>query len=129
MTFKNYIELDGRRYMTSAQSWAPEASTPANIRLLINGNLDATYGQGSLKVWSGDIMVDNSPPNDGGSPAWGTVDELRASLVKRTGLAFKDHYGTAYTVHVTGYKEASLSPKWDGANNTMYFSVSLIGKA
>ena len=42
-------------------------------------------------------------------------------------LTFRDHYNNLYTIHAGEYKERSNTPKWDGASNTWFVAVKLMG--
>ena len=123
MAFYSYIELEGKRYATSQKAWAPTPKKPMTARITIDGAPDVTYGGGTLKTWKGDIMVDITPRG----AQWGSVADIRAALALRRGLAFKDHYGTSYTVHFGEWSERSLMPDWENPENTMFFTVQLSG--
>lgn len=119
----NYISLDGKYYATPEQAWVPKHIKPSTVRITVNGTLDATYGPDTLYVWTGRIKADVTAR----TASWGTPANARTSLNKQQGLTFYDHYGTQYTVHCDGYSEDSVSPMWDGNENSIYFDVTLIG--
>ncbi len=123
----NYITLDGLKYHTSAKSWKPDQNVPATVRLMMDGSLDATFGVKSLMIWNGEIEGPVTPEGEG----WGTIDDLRTTLLKRTTLSFQDHYAlTTYTVVAQGpYAERSLGNKWDEVENVIYKTVRLVTTA
>ena len=122
----NYIVLDGKRYKTLADTWTPQSVAPSSAEIMLDGALSTTYGPVSVMRWSGDIIAPVTP--DGA--AYGSVADLRTSLLKREQLSFSDHYGTAYTVHAELRSgEKSMGPKWDSPSNEIYFDVALQGVA
>jgi len=121
----NYITLDSKKYFTHGKSWHPEPITPQTVRVMLNGNLDVTYGAGSLQIWVGEIEGHVTSPGSG----YGTIADLRTSLLKKQTLSFTDHYGTTYTVAAQGpFAERSLSVKWDGTGNVIFVKTRLIAK-
>jgi hypothetical protein len=121
----DYITLDSKKYRTSAKTWHPEPNIPATERVLLNGQMDVTFGKASLLIWIGEI----EGPITAAS-GWGTIVDLRTSLLKRQLLSFTDHYGVTRNIKATGpFKERSLSSKWDGASNTIYVSVKFTAVA
>jgi len=119
----NYIVLDGYRYKTMFESWTPKTRKPATERYTLAGSLDMTYGPAAPYEWEGKILAPVTP--DGGS--YGDIDDLRATLIKRTVLSFTDHHGAAYEVHALGpFTEESRSPMWDAASNEFRVDVRLV---
>jgi hypothetical protein len=127
MTLYNYIWLDGKRYKTNANNWSPEGMSPGDVRLLANGQLDSTYAPATYRIWTGEIIADNTPEQAPLGYEWGTPANLRASLSKRTALEFTDNFGDNYTVHVRQWKERYLGPKWDEPTGHVYMNVTLMG--
>ena len=132
MAFYPYIILDGYRYKVLAKQWKPSTLRPASARLTLQGDLEATFGVGTLKRWEGLVAAphgEEAPlPADGTQS--GNILTLRASLEKRATLAFADHYGAAYTVVAQGpFEEEALQNVWNAASNKYYLRVSLTAKA
>jgi hypothetical protein len=95
----------------------------ANSRILADGSLDVTHGPTTVYLFQGEIAADVTPDS-----GYGSISNLRASLVKKQAFSFTDHYGTTYTVHAIGpFPERALSPKWDSASNIFYVSVQFKG--
>lgn len=126
MAFNAYIQLDGKKYATVARNWSPQVQKPMTVRQLSNGDLDVTYGQKALKFYAGEIVANVSETPARLSAGWGTSSDIETSLEKMQGLAFVDHYGNSFTVHIGGWKKRSLSPAWGGASNKLYYEVRLI---
>lgn len=116
-----YITLDGKKYATM-RDWTPQAQKPMTTRVLANGALDVTYGQGTLNQYSGEIIarIDETRPD------YGTSSDLETSLRKLEGLNFIDHDGVAHTVHIGGFKRRSLKVDWGAAGNKFYYQTVLI---
>ncbi len=120
----DYITLDGHRYKTSAKTWHPEPNVPGSARILLNGDLDATFGAASVMMWTGEIIG----PVTATDP-WGTIADLRTTLAKRQTFTMVDHYGTSYTVVFQGpFPERSLTQKWDSPTNEIMVKVRVMGK-
>ena len=127
----DYLILDGYCYKTVAKTWVPPViNKPMTARLLLDGSLDVTYGGGTFTAWSGEIIAEVEPPGTPPGPGlvWGTPDALLVSLGKREGLAFTDHYGNDYTVHIQMSGARSLLRNWDAPSNKLYYSVKLIAE-
>lgn len=124
MAFVGYIILDGYKYTTLQQSWVPAVNNPSTARLTLAGGLDTTWGVKEVYSFQGDVKADISPATGYGSP-----DNLRTSLKKKSQLSFTDHYGTAYTIAISGFEERSHSPGWDASDNSFFFTLSMFGVA
>ena len=116
----NYITLNGKKYKTSAKDWMPAQLTkPGTVRVLANGEVDASYGPGVLMRWSGSVLASVTPEKD-----FGTLADLMEALSLPRELLFTDHYGNSYYVHVVGeIKVKSMVNMWDAGSNR--FSVNL----
>lgn len=123
---RNYIELDGKKYHTTAKDWKPEGQVPGTLRTNLDGSLDATFGAGEYKTWKGEIKIDVTPPN----VSYGTEADLIAALTKKSGIVLHDHLYPStpeYTVYSFNWKKRSLSPMWDSPSNALFFQVVLKG--
>jgi len=119
----NYITLDGFKYVTPFGKWTPVMDKPATARIDLLGGLDVTYGPATWQRWQGMIEVAANPTIGYGSP-----NDLRATLAKRTAVAFIDHYGENYSVHLLGpFPEMSFTPVWDGDSNVIFFQLTVVG--
>jgi hypothetical protein len=59
---------------------------------------------------------------------YGSPNDLKATLAKRTAVAFVDHYGENYSVHLLGpFPEMSFTPVWDGNSNVILFQLTVVG--
>lgn len=124
MAFNKYITLDGKKYTTLQRSWSELPFVPMTSRVLLSGDLDATFGPSSLTEWSGEIVAKVTPEAGYGSPT-----DLYATLKKTSAVNFTDHRGTNYTgVHVDPQKMRSLLPDWEAASNEIYITVKILGK-
>ena len=84
---------------------------PGTVRFTIEGTMDGTYGPGVFYNWQGEIRVDATP-----AAGYGSLANLKATLVKRQGLGFVDHWGDNYLVHIVGeMPEKYLTPDWAGS--------------
>lgn len=117
----DYITLDGKKYMTT-RNWEPQEQKPMTARLLANGNLDVTYGEGTLGQYSGEIIA----RIDEARQDYGTSSDLETSLRKKEGLVFIDHDGVQHTAHIGSFKRRSLKVNWGAAGNKFYYQVVLI---
>ena len=118
-----YITFDGLKYRTSHKAWRPAIQPMANSRVLANGELDVVHGPTTLYLFAGEICADVTP-----DVGYGSIANLRTSLLKKQAFTFIDHYGTTYRVHALGpFPERSLSPKWDSASNIFYVTVQFKG--
>jgi len=118
----NYITLDGYKYRTMAKDWTPIVNVPTSFRMTLSGKSDAAFAAGDIKQWAGTIEA-RVTPEDG----FGSIDDLIASVLKRSPLSFTDHFGASYQVIVYGpMKQTSISPKWDGASNVYRIPVTLM---
>jgi hypothetical protein len=123
-TATNYIELDGKRYLTPGKKWQPTLHKPTTVRQTLLGATDVTFGVGSTREWNGII---EAPASVADPATWGTITTLRAAIRKKTSLPFKDHYGASYTVAFFGnLVEESLSPVWDDPNNIIQITARLV---
>ena len=122
----NYITFDGKKYKTKHGDWVPKPFRPRTVRVTAGGSLDATFGPSAFNIWQGKIIAPVTPDGAG----WGSVSDLRASMLKASSLSMTDHYGTAYTVVVVGGgEEESRSPMWDAASNEFLVNITLKGAA
>jgi hypothetical protein len=119
----NYITLDGKKYKTIHKQWTPGSDKPATLRRTLLGSLDVTYGPGTFNDWQGRIEAPITPI-DG---TWGSITDLRLTIVKLTSVSMTDHYGVTFTVHILGpFAEESRSPVWDGASNMIYVKMRIV---
>jgi hypothetical protein len=120
----NYILLDGKRYATQTKAWTPTVDKPNTIRKTLAGELDVTYGPGAFEEWIGTVEAPVTPI----SSSWGSIQDLRATLLKRASVEFEDHYGIQrWDVHCIGpFKERSLSPMWDALSNIWFMDVKIV---
>lgn len=119
----NYVTFDTLKYRAPHGAFAPLRDKPATERLTLSGASDVTYGPGVTLEWIGEL-IGPVTPDDG---TWGDIDDLRASLEKRTVLAFIDHYNVAATVYAFGpHGETSFTPMWDGASNEWRVTVRFV---
>jgi hypothetical protein len=115
------------KYATVQKNWRPEIIVPGTERVLLSGNLDATFGPASFMSWSGEIVA----PVTANGAGWGTLATLRTALKKRQLVTFTDHLGTAYSnCYFRGpFTERHLQPVWDAATNICYVKVQILAKA
>lgn len=119
----DYITLDGKKYRVPSKTWEPSINKPETVRVTLSGALDLTYGPSVFKEWIGSIEAPVTPIDS----SWGSVADVRTSLAKKSSVTFVDHYGTSYTVAVSGpFRERSISPKWDASTNVILFDVRII---
>jgi len=119
----NYITLDGKKYKTIHKQWTPGSDKPATLRRTLLGSLDVTYGPGTFNDWQGKLEGPVTPI-DG---SWGSIADLRLTIVKLTSVSMTDHYGVTFTVHILGpFQEESRSPVWDSASNMIYVKVRIV---
>ncbi|MCK5643188.1 MAG: right-handed parallel beta-helix repeat-containing protein, partial [Gammaproteobacteria bacterium] len=105
----SFIVLDGHRYKCMHEDWRPKRSKSSSAQYTLSGNLDMTYGTVTSFEWEGNILAPVTPDDE----TYGDIDDLRATLAKRTPLSYRDYYGDEYTVHVIGpFTEESRSPMW-----------------
>ncbi len=117
----NYITLNGKKYVTPAKSWKPMPVKPASVRYTLTGRMDATYGAAVLLQWDGEIEAAVTP-----ATGYGSVADLDAACALRGTMAFTDHDGNNYTVHLLGpFPKRSLGNKWDAPGNKVYVTVSI----
>jgi hypothetical protein len=123
MAIRNYITLDGKQYKTPAKTWEPTPTRPATVRRTLLGRGDATFGANSWREWRGEVEGPVTSPG----ALWGTLGDLRASLVKRQVLAFEDHYGNSCSVVALGpFAERSIMNVWDDPENSIFLTVALV---
>lgn len=132
MAFYDYIILDGYRYKTLAKQWRPVTARPATARLTLLGEMEGTFGVGTMMRWDGQISVrhgEEAPlPADGSE--YGNIFTLRATMQKREALAFTDHNGAAFpeTVMIGPFDETALVNVWNSNTNKYYVRVQLVAK-
>lgn len=118
-----YIILDGKKYATNASNWKPVYSKPHTERRTLTGEIDITYGPSTLFAWEGEINAPVTPRDIG----WGTIEDLRTTLLKKQAVAMTDHRGGVYDVHCLGdFADRSLINVWDSAVNVFYVNVRLV---
>jgi len=119
----NYITLDGKKYKTIHKQWTPGSDKPSTLRRTLLGSLDVTYGPGTFNDWQGKIEGPVTPI-DG---TWGSIADLRLTIVKLTSVSMTDHYGVTFTVHILGpFQEESRSSMWDAASNMIYVKMRIV---
>jgi hypothetical protein len=119
----DYIILDGFKYRTTHKQWQPMIDRPVVIKKLMSGARNATFGPAMKPIWQGAVRAVAANPESG----FGTIDDLRATYMKLSSLAFQDHYGTAYTVVLDRrVNEASFTPKWDGTENKFEVNLTVV---
>jgi hypothetical protein len=119
----DYITLDGYKYATNAKKWDEVKSKPATERYTLSGVLDITYGAAFPQAWEGEINA----PVTARAEGWGTFTTLSATLAKKSGVVFVDHYGSSYTIHCLGeLRPRSLFHRWDSVANIFYVFVRLV---
>jgi hypothetical protein len=78
------------------------------------------------------VGITNTPTSyntsAGRATSSGTITDLRATLKKKSVVAFQDHYAqSTYQVHLLGpFPERSLTPKWDDPSNKLYIQVRIV---
>jgi hypothetical protein len=119
----DYLRLDTKRYKTKAENWKPVYGKPHTERRTLTGELDITYGPGTIFAWEGEIIAPVTPQDS----AWGSIVNLRATLAKKQAVYLTDHLGVSYFVHCLGtHEERSLMNVWDSEFNVFYVSVRLV---
>ncbi len=132
MSFYSYIILDGYRYKALAKQWRPMVLRPSTARMTLQGDLEATFGVGSLIRWEGIISTSHgeASPGTANGSLDGNIYTLRASLKKLTMLPMTDHTGTAYSVVAMGpFSEQTAQNVWNAASNKYYVQVQFTAKA
>jgi len=118
-----YITLNSKKYRTPANAWQPVINKPSTIRYTLLGTVDATYAINEAMEWHGQIEGPVTPDDSG----WGTISDLRTTLLTKGEIPFTDHYGNSYYVHAEGpFTEQSLSSAWDSPSNIMLVNVRLL---
>jgi len=111
-----------KKYRTPGDKWAPSVEPFGSYRFTLLGELDATYGNGAVTSWEGEIIAYNSP-QDG----YGTHSDLMATLTSKSELFFQDHYGVQHYVRAFGkFTPRYLHNVWDAASNQSYTPVTLV---
>ena len=119
-----YIKLDGYKYRTSSKTWKPQIMFMSTSQVLFNGDLDTTFSSETLYLFSGEIVVHNNELD----ATYGTLELLKATLLKTAHIDLQDHYGNLYEVIAMGdIPERGFSPNWDSLNTNMYVTVQLEG--
>lgn len=130
MAINNFIIIndgtDALKYKTALKSWGSAPVNPNTARILLNGDIDVTYGPGALGNWTGDILC----PVDTQPAGWGNIDDLRIQLARRVIYQFTDHYGDLYTkAHIDGpFNEASIMPDWEAGGNDILVRIQVTAK-
>jgi hypothetical protein len=118
----DYVTLDGKRYRTAHDDWAPNEDRPMVIRRLMSGSQKVTFGPATFTGWSLTLMADV-----GAQAPYGTPDDLRTTYKKRTVLIYLDHFENEHDVVIDRrVGEKSLSPKHDAPDNTFRMPMTLI---
>ncbi len=117
----NYITLDSKKYRCPFRQWEQLTDRPMSARFTWNGVADVTFGNGAFVIWEGAIRAEVTP-----GTGFGSVSDIRNTLAKKSVLEFTDHYGGDYIVAVeTAGPERSISAKWDGASNVIFFPMKI----
>jgi hypothetical protein len=121
----DYVMLDGNKYKAIFGQWAPERAKPSKIRMTLSGGVDAVYGPGVFKRWAGVLIAVNDPVKI--ADGFGSREDLEAAYDKARDVAFVDHEGDAYNVHMMGtLKQRQLTPVTDSDNNRFHYSISMV---
>lgn len=125
---RNYILINNKRFMTMGKAWEPSINKPSQVRWLLSGARDTTYGPAVSKEWRGQVEAPViAAPDPGDGTAWGTISDLRTLLELREPVTFVDHYGTSYSADLLGqFRERSLSTMWDAESNVFRIEVRLV---
>ena len=117
----NYVTLDGHKYHCPFREWEQQVEKSMNVRYAWGNTVDVTFGNGSFTTWTGALRANVTPET-----GFGSVSDIRNTMAKDELLTFIDHYGNTYTVVVQNNgAERSLSPRWDGASNAIFFPVKI----
>lgn len=120
----DYVTLNGKRYTAPFGMFAPRRSKPSRVRYNLSGALDVTYGPALPLVWEGKLKV---PAVEADSDPEGDIDDFRVAIALKTSMAFIDHYGNSYTVHLLGnFVEDPKIPVLDSVDNVFYIPVRII---
>jgi hypothetical protein len=131
MAFYTYVIFDGYRYKTLAKQWRPATIRVATPRMTLFGNLEATFGSGSLRRWDGLVIAPHGEAAPGAADGAldGNIFTLRASLEKRALLNFKDHTGNSYQVVAVGpFVETMSINIWNSPSNKYYIQVQFTAR-
>jgi hypothetical protein len=121
----NYVLLDGYKYFAPFKQWEPSPEKPMSYRYTWGSGVEVTYGPAVFKVWKGSLIARVTPITD-----FGSVANIRATLLKTQALSFQDHEGNTFQVHAAyAGPEKSISPRWDGPSNAIFFPVILVAEA
>lgn len=118
----SYITLGGKQYTTSTR-WEPAVEKSMRYQLALNGSIVATYAAAEILTYDGEIRVNATESRAG----WGSPTDLESTLGQRGAITFIDHDGASHSVHVKGWKRASLIPRWDSPSNKFFYDVTLVG--
>lgn len=121
----SYVTLNNKKYATLSSNWVPISTVPATVRVTLDGNLDVTYGPGTIKEWQGTFLIPVTPET-----GYGSMDDFQACIEARAELTFQDHYAThTYGIHMIssqGAKQRSMVPMWDAVSNEWRVDVRLV---
>ncbi len=120
----DYVTLDGYRYAAPFMQFEPIRQKPARVRYTLGGTLDVTYGPAAPLIWEGKLKVPVEPTD---SDVWGDIGQFRITAATKAALAFIDHLGDSYTVHLLGrFHELPKVPVVDSTTNTYYIPVTIV---
>jgi hypothetical protein len=119
----SYITLNSKKYKTSSGSWSPASvNRPVQVKMLLSGRNDVTYGPAVAKRWEGEVVAPVSP-----ATGYGSISDLRTAYATLSALSFTDHYGDTYSIALLGsITERSKTPMWDGASNSFLVPIVLV---
>jgi hypothetical protein len=119
-----YITFDGKQYKTLSTTWMETEVSPRQIKRLLSGVGDVTFGPSSYLTWKGDVVT--LAVADGSHPERGTLATLETAFRKRTPLTMIDHYGVSRSVTMSGsIDKRSVLPVWDVAGNEFRIHVEI----
>ncbi len=120
----DYVTLDGYRYTAPFMQFEPIRQKPNRMRYTLGGTLDVTYGPASPLVWQGKLRVPVQPTD---SDVYGDIGQFRITAATKGELAFIDHDGDTYTIHLIGqFHELPKVPVVDSAQNNFYIPVTIV---
>jgi len=120
----DYVILDGYRYAAPFMQFEPRRRKPARVRYTLGGTLDVTYGPAVPLLWQGKLKVPVQPTD---SDVYGDIDQFRITAVTKTALAYTDHLGDVYSVHLLGeFHELPKLPVIDSTTNVYYIPVTIV---
>lgn len=119
----DYVILDGYRYAAPFMQFEPRRQVPQRQKYTLGGTLDVTYGPANPLFWEGKLKV---PVSVTDSDVYGDIGQFRLTIVKKIALAFTDHEGDVFTIHLSGvHHELPKVPVVDSVQNTYYIPVRI----